>query len=853
MVRIILLLTLVALGAGSLRAQEWRLEVNRAIERGVVDVLARQNEDGSFQGGHSQGFPMGVTSLALYTLLKSGVPPEDPACKRAIDYLRYLDYQKVYGVSILVFALEATKDPAHHAWIRKAAAWLEDKLRGKDMRWAYPSGETDLSNTQFAILALRIAQKRGYKVPVALWRDVATKLLDSQNDDGGFGYRPSYLPESSGSMTAAGITTLYVAVERMGDNRAFGQLRRRCQEGMNRAWEWLDARFTGTGNPHHSSGKIRDIFPGSTWHYYYLYGLERVATFDQRDEVGDRDWYREGALHLLGTEYKNGGWGRPTDTCFALLFLRRATFTSSNPLEGSVPASLYWRASMDDGSDKGEAWLAPDFDDRRWLRAPGRFGTYDSGAGPFRTGWKTKRLRVRRPLFSKREKDPKLRLFVICDDTLRVWINGVLAGSFDSYGTKYRELTIDAAARDAILKGRNVIAAECINPAGAGAFDLQVATSDRRAEQILEQNEEPKYFRWWREAPNSAGTFLRRWLVLGPIPDSKGELFTKSLLPDATAAPVEGARYRKFAWKPYVADGVTVDFGVATKARNNSTYYAFTNLKVDAEGEYLLWLSADDGIAAWVDGKPVLRHHHKSSRLDRFPVELKLKPGLHRLLLKIHNRTGKALAHVRVTDIKGQPTRSVIPVLDTERPNYAEIARGQPALFTPAQLLEYLETDKLLRLDFSREKDLGRLAVGPCYRGWPKWVRSPGKGDTYRPNPGGRGLLACWPIGGKPTRVIRKVALARDEHQLTLRFSPEAYQKPGKSGARLRVGVFDGELKWLAAEEAKALEKPSGKGWVETEVPLQGYAGKEVLVIIECSGVAAGGYPVVFIDEINIR
>ena len=49
-----------------------------------------------------------------------------------------------------------------------------------------------------------------------------------------------------------------------------------------KAWAWLDARFTATGNPHHRSGKIRDRFDASTWHFYYLYGLERIATFAKR-------------------------------------------------------------------------------------------------------------------------------------------------------------------------------------------------------------------------------------------------------------------------------------------------------------------------------------------------------------------------------------------------------------------------------------------------------------------------------------------------------------------------------------------------------------------------------------------
>ena len=46
--------------------------------------------------------------------------------------------------------------------------------------------------------------------------------------------------------------------------------------------------------------------------------------------IQDRDWYFEGACQLLARQGKKGQWhgqgkGSVTDTCFALLFLKRAT------------------------------------------------------------------------------------------------------------------------------------------------------------------------------------------------------------------------------------------------------------------------------------------------------------------------------------------------------------------------------------------------------------------------------------------------------------------------------------------------------------------------------------------------
>jgi hypothetical protein len=42
------------------------------------------------------------------------------------------------------------------------------------------------------------------------------------------------------------------------------------------------------------------------------------------DKLGDRDWYRDGALFILANQGLDGEWIDTTDTCFALLFLKKA-------------------------------------------------------------------------------------------------------------------------------------------------------------------------------------------------------------------------------------------------------------------------------------------------------------------------------------------------------------------------------------------------------------------------------------------------------------------------------------------------------------------------------------------------
>ena len=51
----------------------------------------------------------------------------------------------------------------------------------------------------------------------------------------------------------------------------------------------------------HRRGPIRPPAPndGGLWHYYYLYAMERAGRLTARRKIGEHDWYREGASHLV--------------------------------------------------------------------------------------------------------------------------------------------------------------------------------------------------------------------------------------------------------------------------------------------------------------------------------------------------------------------------------------------------------------------------------------------------------------------------------------------------------------------------------------------------------------------------
>ncbi len=90
---------------------------------------------------------------------------------------------------------------------------------------------------------------------------------------------------------------------------------------------WLDKNWTVTEN----IGPAETAKGSNGWLYYYLYAVERTGMLFDTPFVGSHDWYLDGARMLLNAQKPDGSWNgshfrHPTwDTCFAILFLKRAT------------------------------------------------------------------------------------------------------------------------------------------------------------------------------------------------------------------------------------------------------------------------------------------------------------------------------------------------------------------------------------------------------------------------------------------------------------------------------------------------------------------------------------------------
>lgn len=251
--------------------------------------------------------------------------------------------------------------------VPKAGGWRYPGVTG-----GAPPGDAEMSNTQYALLGLNAAARCGTVVPVDVWNKALEYVLKEQEKDGipgdlwvenpawepglddvpqflsggkrkarGWKYTPDG-PQTltTGSMTTAGVACLAIVKERLADaGKLPPETARRIDGAMLDGLVWLAEAFTVDGNPTFPAG-------GAPWHLYYLYGLERVGALTGLPHVGKHDWYRKGGELLLSAQKPDGHWegqvgtmgltdeheSEIVQTCFALLFLKRATSPPTVPV-----------------------------------------------------------------------------------------------------------------------------------------------------------------------------------------------------------------------------------------------------------------------------------------------------------------------------------------------------------------------------------------------------------------------------------------------------------------------------------------------------------------------------------------
>jgi hypothetical protein len=436
--------------------RELQEQVNKAIDKGVEHLKAKQLANGSWEQGH----PVGLAALPGLTLLECGVKADDPCVQKAAklvreNVLKLTSHSTTYESSLALLFLDRLGDPRDKGLIRsiamrlvagqlpgggwtynlpvltaqedrqlleflnrtrperdldrmvgnkpddrkldstvkksgsldayyeaqeakknekgstkgfdreptpkkdavkplslaeakKAAEKLPQRLRtvtavtdaaAKPQPNNKLFGGGDNSNTQFAMLALWAARR--HDLPLERSLDaVGKRFRDSQKTDGTWLYMTPPLGWGTPAMTGSGLLGLAVGHGSATDpDRRFKVKDEKINLGLKALGQHVGKPLGADPEVKKKNKKGKVIAlkkPRSPINLYFLWTVERVGVLYDVREMDGKDWYLWGVEQLLPTQDNDGSWHqgnypgstRGVDTCFALLFLKRANLAS---------------------------------------------------------------------------------------------------------------------------------------------------------------------------------------------------------------------------------------------------------------------------------------------------------------------------------------------------------------------------------------------------------------------------------------------------------------------------------------------------------------------------------------------
>ena len=352
------------------------VKVSQAIERGIAYLRTAPSPDlkGAYQNSDE---------LILLTFIHAGVPPTDPKVLELFKSVTSAPLKRTYKVALLAMCLEALDRVAYQEKLAQCAQFLVDN-QCTNGQWTYgqqlesganvavpdpqarkevasggskPKGGKvkppkkitikktqdggdagDNSNSLYAALGLRACFDANIEIPEATltsavkwWREAQFSQLNRNDKAGrkavasgpavklppqGWNYKTPALDERAPypAMSAGALGSLVCCLHMQKKDW-------KKDPTVQSAMDWMAEKF-----------EIQ------AWNGYYMYSLERAGILYGTETFGTRHWYREGANALLGTQHADGSWGEDTegatggtwygktwDSCFSVLFLRRAT------------------------------------------------------------------------------------------------------------------------------------------------------------------------------------------------------------------------------------------------------------------------------------------------------------------------------------------------------------------------------------------------------------------------------------------------------------------------------------------------------------------------------------------------
>jgi squalene-hopene/tetraprenyl-beta-curcumene cyclase len=355
------------------------LKVQTARDNGLSWLRSSQIEDGSWS------YDLGITSLCVLAFLNAGYDESDTTVSKAIDYI--LQYVQAdgsissgtyanYYTSTALLALSAAHNSDYETIIKDATQFLidiqidentpDDAYRVTKDDWRYGGigyggdGRPDLSNTQFALMALRAAQNSvsSLTIPNEVWvnsmvfidrchnnvdyndQDWADNTSRPSYNDGGYIYFPTDQGSLAGgtgsymSMTGAGIWSAILCGILPTDLR------------MQSALKWFSDRYTWEENIGFEYKAL----------YYSYWSMARALTVAQIKEIIttdgiSHDWFNELSDKLISLQTEEGYWSNTESdwfwenipevaTSYAILALETNLLSSSSEIEITLQTGI---------------------------------------------------------------------------------------------------------------------------------------------------------------------------------------------------------------------------------------------------------------------------------------------------------------------------------------------------------------------------------------------------------------------------------------------------------------------------------------------------------------------------------
>ncbi len=347
-------------------------DVGKTIDAMKQWLYSQQNGDGSFKPDPDNGRNLGgYSAIVTLALIVSGESMQHPKIRKALEFLRNVEMEGTYAVALRAHVWSYLPD-SYLDMLKKDQKWLVTAYRnhGKGL-FNYTQGDYEKKSTrydnsvsQYGMLGLWQASKRGITVESGFWKGIQRHFQEVQSEDGGWGYSGTHRSDPYESMTLAGLTGLLVAQQELFRSNQVAD--KKITEHIGKGLLWLDKRYNG----------------GTTW--YALYGMERVALASGSRYFNKLDWYKTGAskiVRLAGNGNLGGGHGGGVvATSFGLMFLSRGRvpvwinkIAVGEQKWNNHPNDLYFLSEFLSNFREGEVnWqvVSADSSPDEWLLAP---------------------------------------------------------------------------------------------------------------------------------------------------------------------------------------------------------------------------------------------------------------------------------------------------------------------------------------------------------------------------------------------------------------------------------------------------------------------------------------------------